>query len=283
MAVVVYDEFSDFDPEEPERPADPQVALARREIEKIIDVKPDEVFYSRQLEIFLEDRFFDWITNRALRELIQDGAVEHERRRLKSNHDIVLIWNRKNRYNRRRAKEVASIVDDYSEPAFGKLLGHQGQMLFENAMGRINFRWLAENVNVWNGRTWESTNENLDYIYEKDGVIYGVEVKNALGRMDESEVISKTALCEHLGLVPFFVVRWMPRPWINRIVTKHGGFVLMLKWQLYPMSHASFARRVNSELGLPVDAPPRYHLKTLERIVKAHDNRVNLLRNSHAE
>jgi hypothetical protein len=276
----VYDDWEPDGPEQPERSTDPQIPAARRELEAIIDSKPDDVFYSRQLEVFLEDRFFDWITNRALREMIEDRVVEHERREAKCPPEILLVWNRKNRYNRRRAKRVISLVEQYSDPEFGALLGHQGQLLFENAMGRSNFRLLAENVNEWNGRKWEKSNEDLDYIYERDGVVYGVEVKNALGRMKETELISKTAMCEHLGVVPFFVVRWMPQNWIQRTAKDHKGFVLMLKWQLYPISHASFARTIREELGLPVDAPPRYHPKTLERIVKAHEKRVNSLRNS---
>jgi len=274
------DEWEPEEPNEPERTADPQIPAARRELEAIIDSKPDEVFYSLQLEIFLEDRFFDWITNRALHELIADRAVEHERREAKCPPEILLVWNRKNRYNRRRAKRVISLVEEYSDPQFSTLLGHQGQLLFENGMGRTNFRLLAENVNEWNGRKWQESNENLDYIYERDGIVYGVEVKNALGRIREAELTSKTAICEHLGVVPFFAVRWMPQIWIQRTAKVHNGFVLMLKWQLYPLSHAGLARTIREELGLPVDAPPRYHAKTLERIVKAHEKRVNSLRNS---
>jgi hypothetical protein len=51
--------------------------------------------------------------------------------------------------------------------------------------------------------------------------------------MDYPELTTKVRLCQHLGLRPVFVVRMMPRTWIHE-VAQQGGFVLILKYQLYP-------------------------------------------------
>lgn len=209
----MWDETPDL---EPERSPDPQLKLARRELERIFNENPAEVFYSRQLEIHLEHLFFDWITNRALRELIADREVEAERRDLATGTSILLVWNRKNRYSRRRARRVQELVEAYSSETFGKLVGHHGQIMFESGMARAHFNWVADEVNEWNGRKWTRTNHDLDYIYERDSIFYGVEVKNALGRIDQDELEIKLEMCNELGLVPFFAVRWMPKTWIYR-------------------------------------------------------------------
>jgi hypothetical protein len=42
----------------------------------------EQVFYSRQLEILFENGFFHWVTNRALRSLIEEKHVLMETRKL---------------------------------------------------------------------------------------------------------------------------------------------------------------------------------------------------------
>ena len=44
----------------------------------------------------------------------------------------------------------------------------------------------------------------------RDGVRYGVEVKNQLGYIDQTEFQIKLAMCVHFGIRPMFVTRAMP-------------------------------------------------------------------------
>jgi hypothetical protein len=48
----------------------------------------------------------------------------------------------------------------------------------------------------------------------------------------------------------------------------------VLRWQLYPRSHAELAKAVKAELDLPVDTPPRLYDSTVERLVKWHSARL---------
>ena len=43
---------------------------------------------------------------------------------------------------------------------------------------------VARHANEFEGRSWVTTGHNLDFIFRRDGVAYGVEVKNTLGYMD---------------------------------------------------------------------------------------------------
>jgi hypothetical protein len=98
-------------------------------------------------------------------------------------------------------------------------------------------------------------------------------VKNTLGYMPHDELVTKIAMCKALGLKPVFAVRMLPKSWIQEVVAS-GGFVLILKWQLYPVAHKHLARRVRGELGLPVDSPRALEDGTLARFVRWHEERA---------
>lgn len=112
----------------------------------------------------------------------------------------------------------------------------------------------GRNTRAFKGREWGESAHDLDFIFERDGIAYGVEVKNKLGYMDYDELRTKVTLCRHLGIRPLVVARMLPKSWIKEIVDA-GGFALIMKWQLYPYTHKELARRVKLELGLSVDAP----------------------------
>jgi len=138
---------------------------------------------------------------------------------------------------------------------------------------RSEFVMRGRNTRAFAGKTWEATDQNLDFIFERDGVTYGIEVKNTLGYMDHDEFAAKIRLSQFLGVKPVFVVRMMPKTWINEL-NKAGGFALVLKYQLYPWTHKELARRVARELGLPVDAPRALAEGTMSRFLKWHEKKL---------
>ena len=98
---------------------------------------------------------------------------------------------------------------------------------------------------------------------------YGVEVKNTLTYIDREEFDIKIRMCKHLGITPMFVARMLPRTWIHDL-NQVGGFALIFKWQLYPLSHKELADRVKSELGIRVDAPRALADGTMKRFTDWH-------------
>ena len=83
---------------------------------------------------------------------------------------------------------------------------------------------------------------------------------------------STVRLCAHLRVIPVFVVRAMPRIWVVE-VARRGGFTLVMRHQLYPLSHKRLALEVRATLGLPVDAPRALYDGTMQRFVSWHDAR----------
>ena len=134
---------------------------------------------------------------------------------------------------------------------------------------------MGRNTNEFEGRRWEESEHDVDFIFERDGRAYGIEVKNTLPYINDREMKLKIRLCKHLGLTPVFVVRAMPAIWIGE-VSRAGGFTLVLGYQLYPLGHKEFAREVREKTGLPVDAPRALYDGTMQRFVTWHEKRAGV-------
>lgn len=226
---------------------------------------PTEIFYSRQLEVLFEDEYFHWVTNRALRGLIAENAVTMEVRKLDIGSEMKLVWNTRFRFNRRAVSEVHALVNAYTSAATDGTLGMQGEHLVLAAFARNKFVLVSEEAREYNGVTWSESGHDLDFIFERGGVGYGVEVKNTLGYMDVDEFVTKIRLARAIGVKPVFVVRALPRTWHQALV-RAGGFGLIMKYQFYPWTHADLAASIRESLGLPVDTPKRIEKGTMERL-----------------
>jgi len=104
-------------------PNDPIETEAREFLRDFFDRNPQRVYFSRQLEVQNEQRYFHWITNRAVRDLEAEGAILTERRKLDSGGTVKLVWHRKFRYYKREATKVIDLVNQYSDPNIGAALG----------------------------------------------------------------------------------------------------------------------------------------------------------------
>lgn len=255
--------------EEEERPADPKEDEAAAQLEKFFKVNKEAVYFSRQLEVIHEDRWFHWITNRALSRLIDEGLVKSQERALANGGKIILLWNRGHRYYKRDAARLLGLVDEYANPNIGSAIGLNAELLVLEGFAKSEFVTRGRNTKSFRGKEWTITGHDLDFIFERDGVAYGVEVKNKLGYMDYNELKAKVALCRYLGLRPLMVARMLPKAWIKEVIDA-GGFALIMKWQLYPYTHKELARRVKADLGLPVDAPKALEDGTMARFAKWH-------------
>jgi hypothetical protein len=225
---------------------------------------PDGVFYSRQLEILFEREYFHWVTNRAVRRLIEEGRIRTETRQLSTGSEIKLLWHRNYRFYKRSAEEVFKLVDAYTTSATDGALGMQGEHLILAAFARQKFLLIAEESRAYGATIWSETNHNLDFIFERDGIAYGVEVKNTLGYLDIEEFLTKIKLSRHIGVKPVFAVRALPRTWAHALV-QAGGYAMIMGFQFYPWTHKELADKVRNTLGLPVDTPKRIEQGTMQR------------------
>lgn len=143
-------------------------------------------------------------------------------------------------------------------------------MLVDAGFGFAGFRILDKKVQRVGKRRWVKTNHDLDRLIERDGIRYGVEVKNQLGYIDQTEFQTKMKMCEHLGVRPMFVARMLPKNYMNEI-QEAGGFGLLLEQQHYPLMVEDFAREVRNELKLPVVSVRALPNTALQRFEEWHE------------
>jgi hypothetical protein len=92
--------------------------------------------------------------------------------------------------------------------------------------------------------------------------------------LDKGEFDTKIRLAEHLGLIPVFVCRALPRSWIWEL-RERGGFSLVLHWQLYPPLLRQLVERMRARFELPVDTPRRLQDGTMARFTKWHTKQLD--------
>jgi hypothetical protein len=251
------------------RSPDIREAAARETLRRFFEKSGERVFFSRQIEVMHEDIYFHWITNRAIRGLLGEGFIRGETRKLNTGGSIHLIWPRGYRYYKRGAKLLVGLVEEYADPNIGGALGLHGETMVLTAFARSEFVMRGHNTRGFRGRIWEESEHDLDFIFERDSAVYGIEVKNTLGYMQYKEFTIKIRLCRQLGVRAVFVVRMMPKTWIKELIDE-GGYAMVLKYQLYPWTHRDLASRVAGELGLPVDAPRALESGTMKRFLRWH-------------
>jgi hypothetical protein len=265
-------DYSIFD-DGPEPPVDEVRLEAIKEIEDIFKENGDKVFFSRQIEIWLEDKYFHWISNKAIRDMVSRRIIISEERKLKTGGRIKLLWNPRNRYYKRDATKVVKLVEEYANPNISGAIGLHGEAMVLEGFARHEFVMKGRNTRIYRGKEWRNSEHNMDFIFERDGVGYGVEVKNTLGYMDHDEFQIKIRLCKHLGIWPVFVARMLPKTWIKEVVDSRG-FGLIMKYQLYPWTHRELAKKVAKEFGIPVDSPKVIADGTMARFMKWHRKKV---------
>lgn len=123
-------ELNDFDFDfEDRREPDSYESSAREVLREFFEVNDREVFFGNQLAIRNEDRFFHWITYRALSDLIKEGLVRSERRTLAIGSELKLFWHRRHRYYKRDASRLVELVNEYGSPNMCAAVGLHGEQM----------------------------------------------------------------------------------------------------------------------------------------------------------
>jgi len=122
---------------------------------------------------------------------------------------------------------------------------------FAPELRRTGFRVRQQKVTAVDGKAGTESGHDLDFLIERDGIRYGVEVKNQLGYIDQTELQIKLAMCKFFWVRPLFCVRVMPANYFYD-VTSNGGYVLVTQNQNYPLLAGRLAERVRATLSLPV-------------------------------
>jgi hypothetical protein len=260
---------------EPEPERDYYAENAIGLIEEIIATQ--RVVTEREVKVRLEDKFFPWVTGRALRLMVETG--------------LVLKQGLSGRRGRIETKNFYSLPDLSYDEIVGEmrekrgiskevnamLTGHApatyfAEDLFERAFISLGFDIIARDASEYKGRKVAGVSgkepPNLDFILERDKVAYGVDIKNWIRfeATTRNEVISKVELSQQLGTVPFIIARYVDKDTMFRRIISVGGICYMFKTLLFSPNFVSLALKANQLLGYPVVALDRLPQHKIERI-----------------
>lgn len=252
-----------------EWPRDAKIDEAREELTKFFKERAEGVYYLKQLEVFLEKRFFHWITAKAANELIEEGFLGKEEVPLQRGTSVKFVFNRRLRYYKMPINKSIKIIREYANPTIAIACGRQAEVLFFNALTNKGFLSKGQEVIEYDGKKWTETEHDLDFIIEKDNVAYGCEVKDRWDYIERDELTIKLKMCEFFGIKLLFIMRHSPKTY-NWEIIQRGGYVMIFETQIYPFGQKELVEKIKEVLGLPVDCPRAIPEGIIDRFMKWH-------------
>ena len=122
-------------------------------------------------------------------------------------------------------------------------------------------------------KKWTKSEHDLDFIVEKDGVYYGVEVKNTLPYMPLEEFKIKLEICKHLNLLPLWILRNAPKNQIDEI-KRHEGLILKFKSQVFPIGFEELTTEIWKYTRLPATVWDKFGEKLEKIVMKYHEKNI---------
>lgn len=269
MADFEYEDFSEAAEDYFENSADSYFVEAQAEIHQLYESDKDRVFFIRQLQVRFEKKYYHWITNNAALGLYKLGYLKDIRIPKEKGTSTRFLIHKSNRYARRTINTIEKIVEEYSQDHITRSCGHRAEDLFCKALAMRGFMPVASKVREYEGTKWERTGHDLDFVFTKDGIAYGCEIKNTLGYIDKGELEIKIEMCEFLGLRPLFIMRYAPKTY-NKLIYERGGFALIFETQIYELSQEKLVQKMKEVLGLPVICSKAIPGGIIDRFEKWH-------------
>jgi hypothetical protein len=201
--------------------------------------------------VLFEDDYPHDITLKAVRALVQEGFLKLRAIPIDSTEAHFL--HRSNlRYVVRLMKHPTNLIRQYSDYRISKATGDYAEMLF-GFMFRLNgFEIVARNVSEYNGTKWVKTQDyDLDFVVERDAIVYGVEKKNTFDYMPPVEFRAKLGICKRFDIVPFFPLR-CPSDRQFEDMGNAGGFTLKFKSRIFPPGQEQLVHDIWNFMRLPV-------------------------------
>jgi hypothetical protein len=265
-----YDDFAEA-PEDYYEPSTPDnyFLQAQKEISDLYEEDRERVFYIRQIQVKFEKKYYHWITNNAINGLHKMGYLKDIRIPKERGTSTRFFIHKANRYARRAIKRIEKIIEEYSQDHITRSCGHRAEDLFCKGLAMRGFMPVASKVRKFNDKQWEKTGHDLDFVFKRDDVAYGCEIKNTLGYIDKEELEIKLEMCAYFGIKPLFIMRYSPKNYNNLIYTG-GGFALIFETQIYELSQELLVKKIKDQLGLPVICSKAIPDGIIDRFEKWH-------------
>lgn len=97
-----------------------------------------------------------------------------------------------------------------------------------------------------------STDHDIDFIAVREGITYGVEVKNGLNYPDD--LFWKFTVAVELGTIPLIIARWLNPGQVPLIRNLGGAGPILFKDAIYSTTYSPLIDEIKQILGTPVAA-----------------------------
>ncbi len=213
-------------------------------------INPDSVYHISQLQVLFEDSHFHLRTYRAIQELRENDFLRSETVETDV-ETFIVVWRSGVRYVRRAISAHVTLASEYSAQLISKATGDYAETLALLGLSRLGLTLVGRNTRSYRGKTWSETAHDFDFIVEKDGSAYGIEVKNTFSYMPDDELDIKIAICHHLGLRPLFIVRNRHAIQWDKM-QEAGGLLYIFKSKIFPPGQEPLTQRIWQQMRLPV-------------------------------
>jgi hypothetical protein len=252
-------------------------------------ISQQQVVTDRELKVRLERRFFPWVVGRTLNRLIEKGYVRivHPPGRKGGMGTPDNFYLDKSADYERLLKLILrkKRVSVYVNSLLTKLspAGFFAEEVFESAFSSLRFKIHGTNVSEFRGRKVVGVSgkqpPDLDFVIEKDKIVYGVDIKNWIKYEFDSidEVKRKVDVAVQLRITPFICARYVDKDTFFKVVSM-PGIVYSYETLILPPEFQTLAEEARSLLGYPVlvgEALPQFKL---DFIKKLHGIMLNKLR-----
>lgn len=109
---------------------------------------------------------------------------------------------------------------------------------------------IGKGINEYKGKK-ATINNDIDFIAIKDGIEYGVEIKNGLTYPDD--LFWKITVALDLGIIPIVIARWLNPAQVNLFKKINIPFVVF-KDAMYSKTYESIIKEIRETLGMPIEA-----------------------------
>jgi len=221
---------------------------------KATSCSKDSLFYKKQIQVILEDSYPHDVTGKAVNELIEDEFLKEESRTFgkMKNVPIIFVCRKSRRYISNEVKERIRIIERYSDEELNEGCGKYAESLFNHIFEKHNFKIIDRNTNTYRGKKWRKSNKDFDFLIEKDGCAYGLEVKNTFDYMPQDEFEEKLEMCKFFGILPLFPVRFAS-PQQHKLMQSVGGLALVFKTRIFPPGNQNLVTDIWNNFRLPVN------------------------------
>ena len=233
---------------------------------------PDSPYHRKQIEVLFESKYQHWVTDRAVTSLIQEGFLAIQPFQLPIIR-LNFIYRHDRRYIAREIKKRAEIVRQYSAPNISTATGDQAEIWCLFLFRSNSFDIVGRNTKQYKGIEWTRTIHDLDFIVEKDGIAYGVEVKNWFAYVDDDLYDIKLEICAHFGITPLFFFRIASYDQIDKI-RDQDGIMLVFKSKIFPPGNEQLVRNIWNSMRLPVSIWQDVPISITRRLLSFHESKT---------